>query len=59
MVDKLEFVECIMPKHGFYYYIYVIVYDCIIMDDQCRQNVLPLVIGNDGLHKIQVIKIKP
>ncbi len=60
MVDKLEIVECIMPKHGFYHYIYVIVYvmyDCIIMDDKCKHNFyLPLVIGNEGLHKIQPIK---
>ncbi len=50
-----------MPKHGFYHYIYVIVYvmyDYIIMDDKCKQIFLPLVIGNEGLHKIQVIEIK-
>jgi hypothetical protein len=37
-----------MPKHGFYHYIYVIVYvmyDCIIMDDKCQHIFLPLVIG--------------
>jgi hypothetical protein len=55
LVDKLEIVECIMPKHDFYRYIYVIVYvmyDCIIMDDQCKHNFLPLIIGNERLHKI-------